>query len=43
MSDFGIEIMAQSEKWHFDGTLKKCQKLLKQLLTVHAIYKNESS
>ena len=41
MSDFGIEIMAQSEKWHFDGTFKKCPKLLKQLLTVHAIYKDE--
>jgi uncharacterized protein YutD len=42
MSDFGIEIMAQSEKWHFNGTFKKCPKLLKQLLTVHDIYKNES-
>jgi hypothetical protein len=42
MSDFGIEIMAQSEKWHFNGIFKKCPKLLKQLLTVHDIYKNMS-
>ena len=41
MSDTGIEIMSQSEKWLFDGTFDKCPKLLKQLLTVHAQYKDE--
>ena len=41
MSDIGIEIMAQSQRWHFDGTSKKCPFLLKQLLTVHAVYQDE--
>ena len=41
MSDTGMEILAQSQRWHIDGTFKKCPKLLKQLLTFHAQYKNE--
>ena len=42
MSDTGIEIMSQSEKWLFDGTFDKCPKTFKTTLTVHAEYKDAS-
>ena len=41
MSDIGIEIMSTAEKWHVDGTFSRCPKFLKQLLTIHAEFKDE--
>ena len=41
MSDIGIEIMSTAENWHVDGTFSRCPELLKQLLTIHAEYKDE--
>jgi hypothetical protein len=40
-SDIGLEILANSPKWHVDGTFQKCPKLFYQILTIFALYKDE--
>jgi hypothetical protein len=40
-SDLGLEILANSPKWHIDGTFQKCPKLFYQILTIFALYKDE--
>ena len=40
ISDECIEILASSNRWHFDGTFKICPILFKQVFTIHAVYKS---
>jgi hypothetical protein len=40
-SDISLEILANSTKWHVDGTFQTCPKLFYQILTIHALYKDE--